>query len=94
MTTKERKEIKQKADDAVKKIAESFVELFTKKVTEITDEFHNHLDQHMEELEDCLELEFEKVHEHLGSLERLEKLEKKVKDLEKLDERVEKRYIT
>ena len=48
----------------------------------MTDEFHGHLDQHMDEMEEMIDDGISSLHEHIGVLERLEKLEKKMQQIE------------
>lgn len=84
------KEYKAAADDVSKKIAEKFVKLFSEKIKEMTDDFHGHLDEHMDEIGEMIEAGFLSLHEHISALQRLEKLEKKVQQLEAAG----KRFVT
>ncbi len=87
---KDGKELEATADDVSKQIAEKFVKLFSEKIREMTDELHGHLDDHMDELEEMIVDGFSSIHEHIGALERLEKLEKKMQQLESTG----KRFVT
>jgi len=91
MNIKEKKELKVTADDVTLQIAEEFSKLFSAKVQEIVDEFGDHLDKHMDELEDLIEDGFVSLHEHLKTVQRVEKLEKKIEELEITSRN--KRYI-
>src|SRR3989344_7729238 len=86
----ERKELKATADDMTKQIAETFVKLFSEKIGEMTEDFHAHLDDHMDEIEEMIAEGFSSLHEHISAIERLEKLEKKIQQIESNG----KRYIT
>lgn len=82
MNAKEKKELQKTADTITSEIAEKFAKLFTAKVEEMVQEFGAHLDDHMDDLEAMIEEGFDNLHEHLKVLERVEKLEKKIENLE------------
>lgn len=87
---KPQKKLKAAADEVTKQIAERFVKLFSEKITEMTDELHGHLDDHMDDLEEMITDGFSSLHEHISAIERLEKLEKKIQQLESNG----KRFVT
>ena len=82
MNVKDKKELQKSAEQITREISEKFAKLFSDKVQEMVQEFSAHLDEHMDELEEMLEEGFGMIHEHLKTAERVEKLEKKMEDLE------------
>ncbi len=82
MTNKDKIELQKSAETITREISEKFAKLFADKVQEMVQEFSAHLDEHMDELEGMLEEGFSMIHEHLKTAERVEKLEKKVDDME------------
>lgn len=80
------------AEEAVKKIVDKFVEVFSAKIRTMMDEFGEHLDGHMDELADMLTDGFASVHEHMSTWERIQKLEKKVEQIEQAGNG--KRFVT
>ena len=79
---KPNKELKANADEVTKQIAEKFSKMFSEKIGEMTEDFHAHLDDHMDEIEEMIAEGFSSLHEHISAIERLEKLEKKIQQLE------------
>ncbi len=87
---KQNKEFKVAAEEVTQRIAEKFSKMFSEKIGEMTEDFHAHLDDHMDEIEEMMAEGFSSIHEHIGALERLEKLEKKMQQIESNG----KRFIT
>lgn len=77
-----RTELKATTDEMTREIAEKFAKLFTEKVEEMVAEFGAHLDEHMDALEGMIEEGFASLHEHLKTADRVEKLEKKIEEIE------------
>lgn len=90
MKTDPNKGLKVAAEEVTQRIAEKFSKMFSEKIGEMTEDFHAHLDDHMDEIEEMIMDGFSSLHEHISALERLETLEKKIKQLETTG----KRYIT
>ena len=90
MNIKADKDLKFAAEEVTQRIAEKFSKMFSEKIGEMTEDFHAHLDDHMDEIEEMIADGFSSLHEHISALERIEKLEKKIQQLESNG----KRFVT
>lgn len=71
---------------------ERLAKLFSQKIEEMVAEFGDHLHQHVDELEEMMEEGFVSLHEHIKIWERVDKMEKKIEQVEAVAKT--KGYIT